>query len=93
MLPVNTAQWALGGFYASLGPSLARIVTGLHSPLLGGGVVATLVLSGAVAMLVVRTRPARAVLAGGTVALVLGLGVTLAGVQWHSTVGLLRRLG
>jgi len=85
VLPVNTAQWALGGFYASLAPSLARIVTGLHSPLLGGSVVAALVLSGAVAVLLVRTRPARVALAGGTVALVLGLGVTLAGVQWHST--------
>jgi Major Facilitator Superfamily len=85
VLPVNTAQWALGGFYASLAPSLARIVTGLHSPLLGGAVVAALVLSGAIAVLLVRTRPARVALAGGTVALVLGLGVTLAGVQWHST--------
>jgi hypothetical protein len=85
VLPVNTAQWALGGFYASLGPSLARIVTGIHSPLIGGGVVATLVLSGAVAVLAVRTRPARAVLAGGTAALVVGLVVTLAGVELHST--------
>ncbi len=84
VLPVNTAQWALGGFYASLGPSLARIVTGIHSPLLGGGVVAALVLSGAIAVLAVRTRPARAVLAGGTAALVIGLSVTLAGVQLHS---------
>jgi MFS family permease len=57
----------------------------LHSPLVGGSVVATLVLSGAVAVLLVRTRPARMALAGGTVALVVGLGVTLAGVQWHST--------
>ena len=85
VLPVNTAQWALGGFYASLGPSLARVVTGVHSPLLGGGAVAALVLSGAVAILALRTRPARAVLAGGTAALVIGLSVTLAGVQLHST--------
>ena len=84
VLPVNTAQWALGGFYASLGPSLARVVTGVHSPLLGGGAVAALVLSGAVAILALRTRPARAVLAGGTAALVIGLSVTLAGVQLHS---------
>ena len=84
VLPVNTAQWALGGFYASLGPSLARIVTGLHSPLLGGAVVAALVLSGAVAVLVVRTRPARVALAGGTAALVVGVSVSLAGVQLHS---------
>ena len=85
VLPVNTAQWALGGFYASLGPSLARIVTGIHSPLIGGGVVATLVLAGAAAVLAVRTRPARAVLAGGTAALIVGLGVTLGGVELHST--------
>ena len=85
VLPVNTAAWALGGFYASLGPSLARIVTGLHSPLLGGGVVASLVLSGAVAILAVRLRAARAVLTGGTAALVAGVSVTLGGVQLHST--------
>jgi len=85
VLPVNTAQWALGGFYSSLGPSLARIVTGSHSPTLGGGVVAALVLSGAIAVLFVRTRPARAALAGGAAALVIGVGVTLAGVQLHST--------
>ena len=85
VLPVNTAQWALGGFYASLGPSLARIVTGLHSPTLGGGVVASLVLSGAVAVLFVRTRPAGVALAGGAAALVVGVSVTLAGVQLHST--------
>jgi hypothetical protein len=87
VLPVNTALWALGGFQASLGPSLARVVTGLHSPLLGGAVVASLVLSGAAAILVVRTRPARTVLAGGALALVIGVGVTLAGVQLHSIVG------
>lgn len=36
MLPVNTALWALGGFYLSLGPTLARIVTGDQSALIGG---------------------------------------------------------
>ena len=85
VLPVNTAQWALGGFYASLGPSLGRIVTGTHSSTLGGIVVASLVLSGAIAILFVRTRPARNVLALGTGALVVGLSITLAGVQLHST--------
>jgi len=85
VLPINTAQWALGGFYASLGPSLARIVTGVHSPLLGGAVLAALVLSGAIAVLAVRARPPRAVLMGGTAALVIGVAVTLAGVQLHST--------
>ncbi|MEP6504532.1 MAG: MFS transporter, partial [Betaproteobacteria bacterium] len=85
VLPVNTAQWALGGFYASLGPSLARIVSGSRSPTLGGAVVAALVLSGAVAVLFVRSRPARLALAGGAAALVVGVSVTLAGVLAHST--------
>ena len=84
VLPVNTAQWALGGFYSSLGPSLARVVTGGHSPLLGGGVVAALVLSGAVAVLLVRTRAARFALTAGTWALVIGVSVSLAGVQSHA---------
>ena len=34
--PLNTAQWALGGFYLSLGPTLARSVIGSATPLLGG---------------------------------------------------------
>lgn len=85
VLPVNTATWALGGFYSSLGPTLGRIVTGTHSATLGGGVVATLVLSGAIAILLVRTRTPRFALASGAAALAIGIGVTLAGVQSHST--------
>ncbi len=84
VLPVNTALWALGGFYSSLGPSLARVIAGVHSPMLGGGVVAALVLSGAVAVPLVRTRPARMALIAGAVALVIGVGTSLVGVQWHS---------
>jgi hypothetical protein len=53
--------------------------------MLGGAVVATLVLSGALAVLLVRTRPAQLALAGGAAALVVGVGVSLAGVQLHST--------
>ena len=85
VLPLNTAQWALGGFYLSLGPTLARHITGIQAPMVGGGLIATLVLSGALAILVVRNRTPRAVLAGGAVALAVGLAVTLAGMQGHST--------
>lgn len=42
-------------------------------------------MSGAIAVLFVRTRPARAALAGGAAALVIGVSVTLTGVQLHST--------
>lgn len=86
ILPVNTALWALGGFYLSLGPTLARVVTGHSAPVVGGALICALVLTSAVAILFVRTRPPRQVLLLGTVALVLGLATTLAGVALHSSV-------
>jgi predicted MFS family arabinose efflux permease len=83
MLPANTAAWSLGGFFTSLGPTLARLVTGSHAPTIGGALVATLVLSGAVAVLLVRERGARLALAGGSAGLAIGIAIALAGVQWH----------
>lgn len=88
ILPVNTAQWALGGFYLSLGPSLARLVTGSHQPIVGGTLIACLVLTGAVAILLVRQKPAHAALLGGTVALGLGLAITLIGMVLPSGAAL-----
>jgi MFS family permease len=85
VLPVNTAQWALGGFYLSLGPTLARIVTGDEAPLVGGALIAALVLSSVVAILLVRKRAPRSALVAGATALAIGVGVTLAGMQLHST--------
>jgi MFS family permease len=84
VMPVNAAQWALGGFYLSLGPTLARVVTGNNSPLTGGAFIAALVLSAAVAILFVRSREARWTLLAGTVALALGLLLTLVGIAAHS---------
>ncbi len=88
ILPMNTAQWALGGFYTSLGPTLARHVSGFTAPLVGGGLIATLVLSGAVGILAMRNYPARSVLAGSAAALVAGLAVTLWGVHAHAVTPL-----
>jgi predicted MFS family arabinose efflux permease len=81
ILPLNTAGWALGGFYLSLGPTLAKLVTGTATPLAGGALIATLVLAGAGAILVVRLHPPRAVLAGSALALAGGLALTLLGVH------------
>lgn len=86
ILPLNTALWALGGFYLSLGPTLARVITGSHAPVVGGALICALVLTSAVAIVFVRARPPRQVLLLGTVALVLGLAITLAGVALHSSV-------
>ncbi|MET3516977.1 putative MFS family arabinose efflux permease [Pseudacidovorax sp. 1753] len=81
LMPLNTAGWALGGFYLSLGPTLARLVTGRATPLAGGVLIATLVLTGAAAMYVVRQRPARRVLRASAALLAVGLAVTLFGVH------------
>ena len=82
--PLNTAQWALGGFYLSLGPTLARSVIGSAMPMLGGALIATLVLSGAVGILWLRHRPARVVSLASAVALVFGMLLTLAGIHLHA---------
>ena len=84
LLPANTAAWALGGFFTSLGPTLARSVTGRHEPMVGGALVATLVLSGALAILFVRGRDARFALKAGAAALALGVAIALAGVEQHA---------
>lgn len=88
ILPVNTAQWALGGFYLSLGPSLARLVTGSPQAFVGGALITCLVLTGAVAILGVRRKPAHTALLGGTVALGLGLAITLVGMVLPSGAAL-----
>jgi MFS family permease len=82
--PVNIAAWALGSFYLSLMPSLFRVATGLTSPLLGGSVVAALTLSGAAAVLLARTWPARRTLLVGTATLIPGVAVTLSGVYFEA---------
>jgi MFS family permease len=85
VMPIAAAQWALGGFYLSLGPTLARIVTGNAAPTIGGALIAALVLSAAVAILFVRDRAPHATLRMAASALAVGLGITLAGMALHST--------
>ncbi|MBP1849890.1 MFS transporter [Rhizobium halophytocola] len=86
--PVNIAGWALGGFYLSLMPSLVSAATGNKSVFVGGGVVSALMLSALITGLATRgTRPTR-VLAGGSLALILGVATTLTAVAEHQ-VGLM----
>ncbi|MDX2702037.1 MFS transporter [Streptomyces sp. PA03-6a] len=79
--PVLFAVWALAGFYASLGPALVRTLTHSTSAVYGG--LALFVLAGvaAAATLVLRTAPARGVMVGGIISLVVGVGLTLLSVQ------------
>lgn len=84
--PVDISLWALGGFYLSLGPTLARTVTGHDSPLVGGLLVFCLMSSGAIGILLMRHQVARRVLLTGTTALMAGVVVTLLGVYLGSPV-------
>lgn len=85
ILPVNTAQWALGGFYFSLGPTLARTVTGQSAPVIGGVMLAAISISSAVTVVLARSMAPRAALTAGAGALAAGVLMTLAGIQWPSS--------
>jgi hypothetical protein len=81
LTPVTVGTWALGGFYFSLMPALIRVATGATLPVVGGLVVSALTLSGALSVLSLRSIAAGRIVRGGTVALALGVAVTLAGVD------------
>lgn len=81
VLPLNTATWALGGFYASLAPSLVRSATGSTSNLIGGATVAALTLTGALMIYTLRNRPASRSLQLGASLLPSGLILILLGVH------------
>jgi MFS family permease len=75
--PALVAVWGLAGFYASLGPALVHYVVGSSAPVLGGLALFTLTGTGAVTVVVLRAAAPRTVLRYGTVALIVGVGVTL----------------
>jgi len=82
--PVNIAVWALGGFYLSLGPTLARSVTGSDNVTLGGWVVFALTISGLIAILSLKSLSTPRLVMTGATALAVGLLITLSGVHTHN---------
>ncbi|HEY1539856.1 MAG TPA: MFS transporter [Solirubrobacteraceae bacterium] len=84
--PVLVAVWALGGFYASLGPSLARLVVGSDSHVLGGLALFALAGSASLTVALTRTLSPRAVMALGSVALATGVAITLLAVAQRSGI-------
>jgi MFS family permease len=82
--PVNIASWSLGGFYFSLMPAVVRAATGATLPIIGGLVVATLTVSGAVAVVVLRKLPPERILILGIIMLTLGVLITLGGIQFQN---------
>jgi len=78
--PCLIAVWALGGFYLSLGPSLAAQLSGSHN-LLWGGVIAFLLTGlGAVTAAAFRNSAPIAVMLGGCLGLLSGAAVTIAAI-------------
>jgi MFS family permease len=75
-VPALIAVWALGGFYLSLGPSLAAELSRSHN-LVWGGVVAFLLTGlGTVTAFAARGAPPPAVMLGGCLGLVVGAAIT-----------------
>ncbi|MEU8954516.1 MFS transporter [Streptomyces sp. NPDC048518] len=90
-VPVMIAGWALAGMYLSLGPSVAAQLLGLHNHLIGGVVVTLLAGTGALAVALLRSRPASVLLAPASALLGLGTLMSLAGtveeLAWLAALG------
>lgn len=85
-LPCLVATWALGGLYASLGPSLVAQVFGIDNHLVGGLLILALNGTGIVGSLALRTaRPERALLVGALI-FTAGVAGTLAALFTASAV-------
>ncbi len=82
--PINIANWTLGGFYLSLVPSLVASTTGSRAPLTGGAVVAALMLSGAIAVFLRRSRSPKANLVFGVASQTAGIATVVGGVHLAS---------
>ena len=92
-VPALVAVWALGGFYLSLGPTLAAQLSRSHNLLWGGAVAFLLTGVGAAAALAVRkVRPA-AMMLGGCLALMVGAGVSVAAIETGNAAVLLLSTG
>src|ERR1700731_2079717 len=93
LTPANVAAWALGGLYLSLMPTVVTTAMGVASPWVGGVVVATLMLSGAVAVATFRNWPARRLIVMSTSTLGLGVAVSMIGIQQQQVAALLAGTG
>jgi predicted MFS family arabinose efflux permease len=82
--PILVAVWSLGGFYASLGPSLAQLVAGDRSMILGGAALFLLAGTGSLTVLRFHQVEARRLALYGALAIMVGSSLLLAGVAAHS---------
>lgn len=89
--PIMVASWSLCGLYMSLGPSVASEFFAHTSYLTGGLVVSALCGTGAVTVYVLRDREPRSLIRMAAAWFVVGILVTLAGVDFE--IGPLSLLG
>ncbi|MFD7020884.1 MFS transporter [Streptomyces sp. NPDC059928] len=85
--PILFAVWALAGFYGSLGPSLARQLSGSASTVVAALGLFLLAVTGSLASLVLNRAAPRTVMLLGIVLLAAGAAATLAAVDTGSTPG------
>jgi MFS family permease len=85
-LPLVVAAWALGGLYASLGPSLVAEVFGVANHVGGSLLILALNGTGVLGSLAMRGRPPRTALLAGAMAFAVGVAGTIAAVTTGSLV-------
>jgi MFS family permease len=85
--PILFAVWALAGFYGSLGPALARQLSGSPSAVVGGLGFFLLAVAGSLTTILLNRAPPRTVMLIGIAVLVLAGAGTLAAVDESSAAG------
>jgi hypothetical protein len=85
--PILFAVWALAGFYGSLGPALARQLSGSTSAVAGGLGFFLLAAAGSLTTILLNRTPPRTVMRIGIAVLVLAGAGTLAAVEESSAAG------
>lgn len=84
--PILFAVWALSGLYGSLGPALARRLTGSTSAVIGGLPFFLLALTSSLTAVALNRVPPRTVMLCGIAATMAAAAGTLAAVQHSSSV-------
>lgn len=85
--PILFAVWALAGFYGSLGPALARHLSGSTSTVVAGLGLFLLAVTGSLSALVLDRTPPRRVMVLGIVVLAASAVATLIAISSGSTLG------
>jgi len=85
--PILFAVWALAGFYGSLGPALARHLSGSTSTVVAGLGLFLLAVTGSLSALVLDRTPPRRVMVLGIAVLAASAVATLVAISSGSTLG------